>query len=106
MAGAGCVLAAGCVPIPTGFDSPEPAARIDAAVKAAGDEDLSSVPGLITMLESDDPASRLVAIRALERLTSETMGYDHAASEGEREEAVARWVAWWGERSGSTGALP
>ena len=49
------------------------------------------------MLESSDPASRLVAIRALERLTGETMGYDHAGSVPERGVAVDRWWVWYGD---------
>jgi HEAT repeat protein len=88
------MAAGGCVPIPKGFDSPEPAARIEAAVEAADRGDRGAIPDLIALLESDDPATRLVAIRSLERLTGETLGYDHAAGEYEREEAVERWVEW------------
>ncbi|VAX40019.1 hypothetical protein MNBD_PLANCTO03-1271, partial [hydrothermal vent metagenome] len=39
--------------------------------------------------------TRMVAILALERLTGETLGYDHAAVEAQREDAVARWVEWY-----------
>ncbi|MCL4742188.1 MAG: hypothetical protein KJZ54_08290 [Phycisphaerales bacterium] len=90
-------VVAGCVDIPRGFDSPEPAARLDAAAKAAREGDLGSLAELIRMLESSDPASRLAAIRALERLTGETMGYDHAGSVPERAEAVERWWVWYGD---------
>lgn len=98
------VLAGGCVKIPKGFDSPEPAARIEAAVEAAESGDTSAIPDLIVLLDSDDPATRLVAIRSLERLTGQTLGYDHAAPRPEREEAVARWVEWHGRTADGTDA--
>ena len=95
----GLVLAAGCVPIPKGFDSPEPAARIDAAAAAAGDSDTGKIPELIVLLDSDDPATRLIGILALERLTGQRQGYDHAAGLEERELAVVRWVEWYNENA-------
>ena len=82
---------------PRTFDSPEPAARIDAIVDAAATEDKASVPGLVRMLESDDPATRLVAIRTLERMTGTTLGYDHAANQMDRDEAVVRWDVYASE---------
>lgn len=89
-----CLLPAGCVEIPKGFDSPEPAARMEAAVSAAAEGDTSAIPDLIELLDSDDPATRLVAIRSLERLTGQTLGYDYAGPEAERAAAVERWVEW------------
>lgn len=89
----------GCVPIPQGFDSPEPGARISAAVEAAETNDTDAIPDLIVLLDSDDPATRLVAIRSLERLTGETLGYDYAAPVSERDAAVGRWVEWSRQRS-------
>lgn len=93
----------GCTPIPKGFDSPEPAARIEAAVEAARTGDTGAIPDLIGLLDSDDPATRLVAIRSLERLTGETLGYDHAAAEPEREAAIGRWVEWERARADGDG---
>jgi hypothetical protein len=49
---------------------------------------------LIEMLDSADPAQRLLAIRALERLTGRTRGYEHWAPRVERDAAVRRWVEW------------
>ncbi len=97
----GIVLAAGsgCVPIPKGFDSPEPAARIGAAVEAAASGDLGAIPDLITLLDSDDPATRLVSITSLRRLTGRTLGYDHTAPQGERDAAVVRWVEWYNQNA-------
>jgi HEAT repeat protein len=84
-----------CTPIPKGFDSPEPAARMEAALDAAARGDRDAIPHLIALLDSDDPATRLVAIGSLERLTGQTLGYHYAAPEREREEAVERWVEWY-----------
>lgn len=95
----GLVLVAGCVPIPKGFDSPEPAARIDAAAEAVGRSDTGKIPELIVLLDSDDPATRLIGILALERLTGQRLGYDHAAGVEEREPAVVRWVEWYNENA-------
>jgi len=86
------VCATGCGPsMPRGFDSPEPAARMDAIVDAARNSDGSAVPEIVPLLGSDDPATRFLAIRTLERLTGQTFGYDYAAPEAERGEAVERW---------------
>ncbi len=100
---AGLAFVGGCTPIPKGFDSPEPAARMEAAVAAADRGDLGAIPELIGLLDSDDPATRMVAIRSLERLTGETLGYEHAAGEGERGAAIGRWVEW--ERARADGEV-
>lgn len=99
MACAGLVglVGAGCSSPARGFASADPGARLDAAVDAAARKDRSSIPELIKLLDSDDPAARLVAINTLHRLTGTTNGYDYAAPEAERREAVDRWVAWAGE---------
>lgn len=73
------------------FDSPEPAARTTAVVRAAATGDRSAMPNLVRMLESDDPATRVLAIATLEQLTGERMGYDAEASELERGRAIRRW---------------
>lgn len=57
--------------------------------------DQSKIPELIAALDSDDSAVRLTAIRTLERLTGQTLGYDHAAAEAERRAATDRWVEWY-----------
>lgn len=97
-------MVAGCSSAPRGFDSPEPAERIAAATEAARTRDATAVPNLITLLRSDDPAVRMVSIRALEAITGETLGYNHAGPERERERAVRRWVEWYEGRRGSGGS--
>jgi HEAT repeat protein len=92
---AGALSLAGCTsPAPEGFDSPEPGRRIEAAVDAAARKDPAAVPGLIELLDSDDVGARMVAIRSLERITGQTLGYDYAAPEAQRQAAVARWMEW------------
>lgn len=71
-----------------------------AAESAVAAGDLSAVPGLITMLASDDPAVRMIGQRSLERLTGLSHGYDHAGPELQRRAAIGRWVAWYESESG------
>lgn len=73
------------------FDSPEPAARNAAIVRAASTGDRSAIPDLVRMLESDDPATRMLAITTLERLTGETHGYVARDRASVRREAIVRW---------------
>jgi hypothetical protein len=86
-----------------GFQEQDPAARIRAIQQAAASKDEAAVPGLIQLLESDDPAERLLAIRALERITGQTMGYDHAAPVDERRAAAERWGGWYAGRTKDNG---
>lgn len=88
------LLAFGCASPPGGFDSPDPGARTHAIAQAARTEDPAAIPDLIALLDSDDPAVRLLSIRTLEKLTGRTLGYEHFAPEPERREAVRRWVDW------------
>ncbi len=89
--------------MPRGFDSPEPAVRMDAIVDAARREDRTAVPRIVPFLLSDDPATRLLAIRTLERLTGQTLGYDYAAPEAERGEGAERWRRYVEEQGGGRG---
>lgn len=99
------VTANGCFPTAKkGFDSPDNALRIDASVHAADAGDAKAVPDLVRLLDSDDPATRLVAIRSLERITGTTLGYDHAGKASQREAGVQRWQAWLKDRAGRADA--
>jgi len=77
------------------FNSSNPADRTRAIAQAGQDPTPERVRGLITELESADPAQRMFAIRTLERLTGETRGFRHAAPEPDRAQAVDRWVEWY-----------
>lgn len=89
------------------FASIDPSERSAAAAQAASARDASAVPDLIAMLESSDPAARMVAIAALERITGERLGFDPAGSRPDRQAAVRRWVRYAidnGYASGGAGA--
>jgi len=79
-----------------------PAERTRGLARVAQMQDTRAIPQVVELLDSADPAVRMFAIRTLERLTGETLGYDYAAPEREREEAVDRWVRW--VESGPEGA--
>lgn len=72
-----------------------PASRIAAIYAAAEHTDHAQLPMLIEELSSDDPAVRLYAIAALEKLTGQRLGFEPAANMAEREKAIDRWVAWY-----------
>lgn len=82
------------------FDSPESAARLRAIQRAAAENDRSSIPRLIEMLDSDDPAVRILSIRTLESMTGQTLGYDPTAPSYERTPAVDRWQEWYASQQG------
>lgn len=91
----------GCGPpaITGDFDSPQPAARIFAARRAARETNPArlgwDIKGLIQNLTSDDPAVRLISAGALEELTGETYGYRYFDPEWVRAPAVDRWRDAW-----------
>lgn len=98
----GLLLLGGCgSTIRPDFESPDPAARNAAIVDAAARNDRSAVPHLVRMLESDDPATRSLAISALERLTGQTHGYEAWDTRLRREEAIARWRREIGPHAGA-----
>jgi hypothetical protein len=76
------------------FGSINPSERSAAAAKAAAERDESALPDLIVMLDSSDPASRMVAIAALERITGQRLGYDATADRADRNAAADRWVRY------------
>lgn len=91
-----------CASPPGGLESPVPAERVRSISRAAAARDSEAVDELVAMLRSDDPVVRMLAIRALEDITGETLGYDHAGPERSRTEAVERWE----KRLRPTGAGP
>ena len=96
-------LAAGCAYPPVGWDSPDPAARLEMIRVAGRDNDRAAIPRLIESLQHDDPVVRMWAIRTLEQMTGQTLGYDYAAPEWERRDRVEAWAQWYrsGQRGGS-----
>ena len=90
-----CLLlaVAGCGQSATegGFDAANPAARMYATEQAARAGDTSAIERIVEQLDSDDPATRWLAIRSLEHLTGRTNGYDYTDPPAERREAINRW---------------
>jgi hypothetical protein len=82
------------------FVNGTPEERTMAAMDAVRTDDASKVPQLITMLDSEDPAERMIASDALFRLTGQSNGYNYADPEPLRSEAVARWRRWYLDRRG------
>lgn len=88
-------LLAGCMPTAKpSFDSAEPAARNAAIVGAAKTGDKASIPQLVRMLASDDPTTRVLAIRTLERVTGQTLGFDASGSDEDRAAGIKAWERW------------
>ena len=93
----------GCAPpIPSGgFDAPDPASRIYAAVAVAQEFERTGarpdhvvLEDLVAMLISADPAERLVASDTLRLVTGRNFGYLPYATMPERRVAADRWADW------------
>ena len=85
------LILGGCLKTKVGFDSPAPSKRLEAIAHSSQESDDLSRAQLVEKLSSLDPAERMLAIRALESREGTTLGYDHAAPQWERLEAVERW---------------
>lgn len=105
VASLGALLAASCVPREqASFQAIGPANRLDAIVLASDDRGDESLRGLIQELDSDDSAARLLAIRALQKRTGQTLDYRHDDPPWRRGQAVTRWVAWASLPAGERGS--
>ncbi|MCE7972982.1 MAG: hypothetical protein DYG92_01465 [Leptolyngbya sp. PLA1] len=65
-----------------------------AIVRAGDAKDAGATRDLVRMLASDDPATRLLAIEALERVTGQRLGYDASDPPHRRTAAMSRWSEW------------
>jgi hypothetical protein len=96
----------GCFPRPDPVvGDPDPSVKIPAIKRAVAGEDRKVVSQLVEDLDSDDPAIRLFAIRALQKLTGQTFDYRYYEGEMGRRDAVNRWRAWLAS-SGSPSTSP
>ena len=75
-----------------GFDSDDPASKLYAIRRAGAQRDAQSIEPLVVELGSDDPAVRMLAIDALERITGERLGYNPYAPQRERRQMAQRWA--------------
>ena len=86
---------AGCVPDgPHTVYNPDPAVKIPAIVQATHSRDMSVIPEMVKSLDSDDPAIRFYANRALRDLTGQDFGYQYFGDEVGRRAATRRWKNW------------
>jgi len=93
----GCQLVmVGCTPAPRAdagsFESENPAAERNPIPHPGDQHRMQDIPQLIASLDSDDPAVRLFAIQALERITGERFGYVPYDPPHKRRAAVDRWA--------------
>jgi len=88
------LLCGGCAPPASqgGFHSPDPASKLYAIHSAGESRDRKNIPVLVEQLDSDDPAVRVFAINALERITGERLGYNPYADEATRRSAIDAWA--------------
>lgn len=88
------------------MDAPDPGARLHAIEEAARTRDQNAVPRLVSLLDSDDPAVRMLSIRTLEEITGQTQQYDYAAPYLERRAAIDRWNQWLVSQGLTPSTLP
>lgn len=74
-------------------DADLPSERALAAARAHDDDANISDKTLVRLLDSADPAVRLLAIRALESRTGETLGFHYADPPEDRAPAVKAWAS-------------
>lgn len=75
-----------------GFDAEDSASRMYAIRDAGEQRDFSAVPRLIELLNASDPAERMMAINALDRITGERLDYSPYAPLTERQKKVEAWA--------------
>jgi hypothetical protein len=86
----------GCSAPPRAPDlaDPDPALKIPAMKRGVKAGDTKALAQLVKDLDSDDPAVRFYAIRTLEELTGDRLGYVYFDDEVERKPALLRWNQW------------
>lgn len=84
----------GCTAPRAELYGPNDASRVIPNIKKFNPQDRKAAANLVRDLESDDPAVRLFAIHALDRMTGDRLGYLYYAEEEQRRPAVQRWRNW------------
>ena len=96
-------LAPGCGALtPRNFrEMSNPAPVVRAGAVGLGDDqpEYVAVPAWITRLADKDPVVRMASNESLKKRTGQDFGFVAWAEPDERAVAVARWKAWWKERS-------
>ena len=93
---AGSCAAPGCTAPrrPLVVTDPDPSVKIPAFKKAVRTKDRAAARQLVADLNNDDPAVRLFAINALERMTGRRFGYRYFDTDEARRPSVSRWNDW------------
>jgi hypothetical protein len=88
-----CVVSFGCSPATDrgGFHSDNPGTKLYAIRDAGRSRDGAAVRDLVEQLDHDDPAVRMLAIQALQRITGTRLGYNPYSQPADREQAIERW---------------
>lgn len=87
----GCGITGG---VSANLRSVDPAEKIPGIKQAAARNDRTALPELVATLESSDPAERMFAIEALQRMTKQTLGYRYYDSADARAPSVQLWKEW------------
>lgn len=88
----------------SGFNSIDPAERVNAVATAARTGDRGKARELVENFASQDPALRMLSFRAaVEMNAGETFGYNPNVSHARQREALKRWNAWADQVSGGKG---
>ncbi len=88
------ILLCACASPRPSITDDDSASKIRAMKSGVEKHDRSIIEPLINNLDSDDPAVRLYAIQALERLTNQTMDYQYYDDSIHRQPAIQRWRDW------------
>lgn len=84
----------------------DPITRYEAAAGLLNHGDFSSVPILMSFLESDDRHMRYKAIEVLRAGTGKEFGYAFSQPVSYRTEAVQKWKSWWANEKRRLMRLP
>jgi hypothetical protein len=99
---AGLLALGGCASqssITAGLQSEDPTQRINSAVQAGESKDTNAVPLLVDRLSDADSDVRFYAALSLARITGTDMGYHYYDPPEQREQAIARWRQWLGQKN-------
>lgn len=96
------ILLGGCKPTSgdylKGISAAKPEVATEAMSKAAEKKSRRAIVPLVKRLYDEDPVIRLSAIRALQGITGQDMGYRYYQPEVKRIAAIKRWEAWLEEQ--------
>jgi hypothetical protein len=100
------LLGLGCAPSnEPPMSSRDPYVKIPAMKRATESRDSAAMKQLVADLDHDDPAVRLYAIQALDRMTGQRLGYNYSDEPETRKASIKRWQQWL-EHGETPAAIP